>query len=105
MSIRRNLFVALLSALLLVGVAASAATYIAARNEANELFDYQLRQMALSLLDQTLQSQNEIFPEFDYDFIVQVWDSAGTRVYLSDQNIALPQSGLGFDTVPVNGED
>ena len=105
MSIRRNLFVALLSALLLVGLAASAATYIAARNEANELFDYQLRQMALSLRDQTLQSQNEIFPEFDYDFIVQVWDSAGTRVYLSDQNIALPQSGLGFDTVPVNGED
>lgn len=105
MSIRRNLLVALLSALLLVGLAASAATWIAARNEANELFDYQLRQMALSLRDQTLQSRNEIFPEFDYDFIVQVWDATGTRVYLSDQNIALPESGLGFDTVPVNGED
>jgi len=105
MSIRRNLLIALLSALVLVGLAASAATYFAARNEANELFDYQLRQMALSLRDQTLQSRNEFFPEFDYDFIVQVWDSAGTRVYLSNQNIALPQSGLGFDTVPVNGED
>ena len=105
MSIRRNLLVALLSALVLVGLAASAATWIAARNEANELFDYQLRQMALSLRDQTLQSQNEVFPEFDYDFIVQVWDATGTRVYLSDQNIALPESGLGFATVPVNGED
>jgi len=105
MSIRRNLLVALLSALLLVGLAASAATYFAARKEANELFDYQLRQMALSLRDQTLQNRDVLFPDFDYDFIVQVWDREGTRLYFSDQNISLPQSGLGFGTVSVNGED
>jgi len=105
MSIRRNLLVALLSALLLVGLAASAATYFAARKEANELFDYQLRQMALSLRDQTLQNRDVLFPDFDYDFIIQVWDSAGTRLYFSDQNISLPQSGLGFGSVSVGGED
>jgi two-component system, OmpR family, sensor kinase len=105
MSIRNNLLFALLSALLLVGLAASAATYFSARKEANELFDYQLRQMALSLRDQTLQSQNLASPGFDYDFIVQVWDPGGSLVYLSNQNILLPQGSLGFDTVPVNGGD
>ena len=105
MSIRKNLLLTLLSALLLLGLAASAATYFAARKEANELFDYQLRQIALSLRDQTLQSQNLLNPDFDYDFIVQVWDPRGSLVYLSNQNILLPQSTLGFDTVPVNGED
>lgn len=104
-SIRNNLLFALLSALLLVGLAASAATYFSARKEANELFDYQLRQMALSLRDQTLQSQNLASPGFDYDFIVQVWDPGGSLVYLSNQNILLPQGSLGFDTVPVNGGD
>jgi two-component system OmpR family sensor kinase len=105
MSIRKNLLLALLSALLVVGLAASAATYFAARKEANELFDYQLRQMALSLRDQTLQRQNLPYPDFDYDFIVQVWDPTGSLVYLSNQNILLPQSSLGFDTVSVNGAD
>jgi two-component system OmpR family sensor kinase len=104
MSIRRNLLIALLSALLLVGVAASTATYLSARREANDLFDYQLRQMALSLRDQTLQTQTLLSPEFDYDFIVQVWNPAGSLVYLSNQNILLPQSGKGLDTLRVNGE-
>ena len=105
MSIRRNLLVALLSALLLAGLVSSAATYFAARREANDLFDYQLRQMALSLRDQTLQSQTFPYPEFDYDFIVQVWDPRGSLVYLSNQDVLLPQSKGGFDTVSVNGED
>ena len=95
---------ALLLALLLVGLAASAATYFAARREANEMFDYQLRQMALSLRDQTLQAQNLLSPDFDYDFIVQVWDPRGSIVYLSNQNTLLPQSAQGFDTVRVNAE-
>ncbi|HUL40612.1 MAG TPA: ATP-binding protein [Burkholderiales bacterium] len=105
MSIRKNLLLALLSTLLLLGLATSAATYFAARREANELFDYQLRQMALSLRDQTLQSQNTFYPGFDYDFIVQVWNPGGSLVYLSNQNILLPQSKFGFNTVAVNGED
>ena len=104
MSIRRNLLIALLSALLLVGVAASAATYLAARREANDLFDYQLQQLALSLRDQTLRTQTLLSPGFDYDFVVQVWNPAGSLVYLSNQNILLPQSGRGFDTLQVNGE-
>jgi two-component system, OmpR family, sensor kinase len=104
-SIRRKLLVALLSALFLIGVAASGATWFAVHKEANDVFDYQLQQMALSLRDQTMQSQGDLFPGFDYDFIVQVWDPAGSLVYLSNQSILLPQRGNGFETVPVNGQD
>jgi len=104
-SIRRKLLLALLSALLLIGLAASGATWFAVHKAANDVFDYQLQQMALSLRDQTMQNQVELFPGFDYDFIVQVWDPAGSLVYLSNQSIVLPERGKGFETVPVNGKD
>lgn len=110
MSIRRNLLLALLGAVLLVGVAASLATYFAARRQANEMFDYQLRQMALSLRNHSLQPRDDLLPDAllpdaDYDFIVQVWDQSGTRVYLSNQDISLPEGRLGLDTISVNGRD
>ena len=104
MSIRRKLLVALLSALALVGLAASGATWFAVHKEASDLFDRQLEQMALTLRDQTLSSQAG-FAGASYDFIVQVWDPGGSRVYLSDRSVLLPQSGDGFDTVAVNGQD
>jgi two-component system, OmpR family, sensor kinase len=104
-SIRRNLLIGLLSALFLVGLAASAATYVAARRQANEMFDYQLEQMALSLRDQAPEAEADFFPDFAHDFIVQMWGPGGALVYLSNQNVLLPQSGAGFDTVSVNGED
>ena len=104
MSIRRKLLLALLGGLFFIGIAASGATWFAVHREANELFDYQLRQMALSLRDQTLQTQG-VFPGFDYDFIVQVWDPRGALVYLSNESILLPQAGDGYATLPVDGQD
>lgn len=105
-SIRRKLLLALLAALALIGLASSGATWLAVRKEADDLFDYQLQQMALSLRDQTLQSQAAgIFGGLDYDFIVQVWNPHGALVYLSNQGIVLPKSGSGFQTVSVRGED
>lgn len=104
MSIRRKLLVALLAGQFFIGLAASGATWFTVHREANEMFDYQLRQMALSLRDQTLQSQ-AVFPEFDYDFIVQIWNPDGALTYLSNQAIPLPQARDGYATVPVNGQD
>jgi two-component system OmpR family sensor kinase len=104
-SIRRNLLLGLLSALFMVGLAASAATWFAARRQANEMFDYQLEQMALSLRDQAPQAEAELFPDFAHDFIVQMWGPGGALIYLSNQNVQLPRSGAGFATVAVDGED
>ena len=61
--------------------------------------------MALSLRDQTLSSPAGFLDTLDYDFIVQVWNPRGALVYLSNQGIVLPQSGTGFQTVAVRGED
>jgi two-component system, OmpR family, sensor kinase len=104
-SIRRRLLAALLAALFLVGLAASAATWFAARRQANEMFDYQLEQMAESLRDQAPQAEAELFPGFEHDFVVQMWGPGGVLVYLSNQNVTLPRAGAGFDTVSVDGED
>lgn len=104
MSIRRRLLVALLSALALTGLAASAGTWVAARQAANEQFDYQLQQMALTLRDQRLQGPAELFAAWDYDFVVQMWGPRGELVYLSNRGIVLPQVGTGFQTLAVQGE-
>jgi two-component system OmpR family sensor kinase len=102
-SIRRKLLLALLSALVLIGVSASAATWLAVRKEADEIFDYQLQQMALSLRDQTLHAQTGFFGDFDY--VIQVWDPSGSLVYFSNQGVVLPQSRTGFQTVALRGAD
>lgn len=103
-SLRRKLLLALLSALLLVGLAASAGTWLAVRREADQLFDEQLEQMARGLRDQTLSSPAAFLDAFDYDFIVQVWDPHGSLVYLSNRSILLPAARDGFRTIDVNGE-
>jgi signal transduction histidine kinase len=103
-SIRRKLLLALLSALALVGLGASGATWLTVHKEANDLFDRQLEQTALTLRDQTFSGPAGL-ADADYDFIVQVWDPAGSRIYLSDRSVLLPQSAAGFETVSVDGQD
>jgi two-component system, OmpR family, sensor kinase len=105
LSIRRKLLVALLSALLVTGLGASGATWLAVRKEANDLFDYHLEQMALSLRDQTLAVPADFFPNLGHDFVVQVWDPEGVLVYLSGAGVLLPKSGGGYETVSVEGQD
>jgi two-component system OmpR family sensor kinase len=105
LSIRRKLLLALLSALLVTGIGASGATWFAVRKEANDLFDYHLEQMALSLRDQTLSVPADFFPNLGNDFIVQVWDPRGVLVYLSGAGVLLPKSASGYETVSVDGQD
>ena len=56
-SIRRHLLVGLLGALLVAGLAAAAGVYLKAQDEANALFDYQLKQLALALRDPAAMAQ------------------------------------------------
>ncbi len=53
MSMRRRLLFWILAAVLAGGLAAAAVVFFQARTEANDLFDYQLRQLALTLRDRT----------------------------------------------------
>jgi len=104
-SIRGLLLVGLLGGLLTAGVAATAITYWRTRSETNELFDYQLRQMALSLRNQRLAQPDFGIARDDDDFIVQIWQPDGVRIYLSHPGVVLPdQVKLGYDTVTFNDE-
>jgi two-component system OmpR family sensor kinase/two-component system sensor histidine kinase QseC len=106
-SIRTRLVVALTILVALVSLLAALVTYHRVLNETSDLFDYQLRQMALSLRGQvTLAPRIEVPPDQgDADFVVQIWDLFGARVYLSRPGLPmLNQVVLGYTNLSLRGE-
>jgi two-component system OmpR family sensor kinase len=99
-SIRREL-VAWLSAGLLAAIAVAAvATYLRARDEANDIFDYQLTQMAASLTGVPLAGAPPGSAAGADAIVVQVWDRDGVQVFLSQPRQGLPRHAQpGFNTV------
>jgi len=106
-SIRARLLIALISLMALVCISAGAVTYRRVLSETSNLFDYQLRQMALSLRGQvTLAPRVEVPAEQgDTDFVVQIWDLFGARVYLSRPGLPLiDRPTLGYTNLSLGGE-
>lgn len=101
-SLRRTLLVTLLGGILLVTALSGYATYRAARGEIDQLMDYQLRQLALSLRDQHLASgfvEPLAAPDETLDVVIQIWDMQGVRLYLSHPHSALPTlAQFGYST-------
>jgi two-component system OmpR family sensor kinase len=102
-SIRRQLLAGLLASVIVAGAIAAAAVYYSAQREAGELLDYQLRQMALSLRDQTLQGAGFIRGlqyDSEFDFAIDVRGDDGSRLHYSRSRVDLPtESELGYATV------
>jgi signal transduction histidine kinase len=106
-SIRARLLVALIILVAFISLAAAAVTYRRVLNETSTLFDYQLRQMALSLRSQiSLAPRIEVPPDQgDTDFVVQIWDVFGARTYLSRPGLPMiNQTVLGFADLSLRGE-
>jgi two-component system OmpR family sensor kinase/two-component system sensor histidine kinase QseC len=106
-SIRTRLLVALISLFALVSILAAAVSYRRVLGATSILFDYQLRQMALSLRAQvTLAPRIEVPPDQgDTDFVVQIWDLFGARVYLSRPGLPLINRPiLGYADLALRGE-
>ena len=85
-SIRTRLSVFLLLAAVLAAAVIGVATYKNTLKENEELFDYQLRQIALSLRDQGLAAGPALLEGADeaaLDVVVQIWTSNGAVLYLS----------------------
>ena len=102
-SIRDQLLLSLLATVLVGGLGAAAGIYLTVEDEFNELFDYELRQVALSFRDDSLGSPIappvQIVDEED-DLVIQIWNRAGTLVYLSDDLPVLPpRARPGFSLV------
>ena len=101
-SIRRDLLLWLLLALLLGIAAAAVGTYLRAREEANALFDYQLKEMAASLTDAPFVAAppGVLGGGAAGTIVVQIWDRNGVQLYLSQPQRVLPQHAqLGFTTI------
>ncbi len=101
-SIRRKLIVWLLAAVLVAGLTAAWGVYRQARAELDEVFDYHLRQMALSLRDGSFGAAavdpGEIASEFD--FAIQIWSREGVRIYFSRPDAVLPNRAyIGYANV------
>ncbi|HET7728754.1 MAG TPA: ATP-binding protein [Usitatibacter sp.] len=103
MSMRRRLLLWLLSSVLLGGLAAAAVVFVQARAQANEIFDYQLRQLALTLRDRSYdptQLAEALQGEEALEFAIQVWARDGRRIYVSHPQLRVPSPvQVGFDEV------
>jgi len=109
MSIRRQLLLWLLIGLSLAVAAAAVGTYFRARVEANELFDHQLQTMVASLADAPFAAapaEGAGNGAGDDALVVQIWDSNGVRLYLSQPQRVLPQHArIGFNDVHTDEGD
>lgn len=113
-SIRRTLLVWLLAGLAIIGLAASAATYVAARREIGALLDLQLKQLAYSTrMDDLLRGQRPGFDTPDVprgtgitELVTQIWDRDGVLVYWTRPGMGLPVPAReGYSTVGRNGRE
>ena len=102
-SINRRLLVLLLGSLTVAALLAGVSTYLKAHEEISELFDYQLLQMALSLRGQkSFEHRPAAASDFEQedDVTIQVWDTAGSLIYVSFHDTPLPRAlQAGLQTV------
>jgi two-component system OmpR family sensor kinase len=102
-SLRARLLGSLLAGVVLVGAVGGWVVYRNALAEADEFFDYHLREVALFLRDEPVEYllAPQLPPtDASYDFVVQVWSLDGMRVYLSRPHAVLPDiTTIGFSTV------
>ncbi len=106
-SIRSRLLIALLALVAATSLLAGTLTYRRVLAETSLLFDYQLRQMALSLRSQVSMAPRLELPpdQADSDFVIQIWDLYGTRVYLSRPGLPfINQTALGYADVSLGGQ-
>ena len=105
-TLRVRLLLSLLAVLVIAALAMGGSVYWNVLRQTESLFDYQLRQMALSLRD-----QGEIAPEDaraladgQLDYVVQIWRVDGHEVYATQLQTEPPgRAVLGFADIPAGG--
>lgn len=106
-SLRARLLLAVLGLLAAAVLLVGSISYRNVRAETEALFDYQLRQMALSLRDQgeVAPAQAGALVDQQLDFVVQVWTADGRAIYATRRHEVLPQRAqLGFADVRVGAQ-
>jgi two-component system OmpR family sensor kinase len=107
-SLRGRLLWFLLAAITIAAVAQASIAYRSALRDADEIFDYHMQQMALSLRSSAPLSNMEVRSGIESDaenndLVVQVWTPDGVQVFRSVSRADLPQRAvLGFSNVRAN---
>ncbi|RST52953.1 ATP-binding protein [Variovorax sp. DXTD-1] len=106
-SLRARLLWFLLVAIVLAAGAQAVVAYRTVLKEADDIFDYHMQQMALSLragLPPSAAVGGIGSGEQNFEFVVQVWTADGVRIFESAEQAALPQLAvLGFADVRARG--
>jgi two-component system OmpR family sensor kinase len=102
-SLRGRLLWFLLAAITMAAIAQAMIAYRSALSDADQIFDYHMQQMAMSLRSSATLTNKAADtasdPEND-DLVVQVWTPDGAQVFRSLSRAALPQRAvLGFSNV------
>ena len=106
MSLRARLLWFLLTLAAVAALALGGITYRTVLAETDALFDYQLRQMALSLRDQGQASPPAIGDGEPLDYVAQIWSADGVVVYSSHAGTVLPPRVLlGYSEVAAGGRN
>ena len=99
-SLRARLLWFLLAAIVMAASFQAAVAYRTVLHEADEIFDYHMQQMAMSLragLPPGAAVGGLAGGEQNFEFVVQVWTADGERIFESAADAALPQLAvLGF---------
>ncbi len=108
-SLRGRLLWFLLAAISIAAIAQAVIAYRSALSDADQIFDYHMQQMALSLRGGAPLANTEARyggagdPE-NNDLVVQVWTPDGVQVFRTVTRAQLPQLAvLGFSNVEANG--
>jgi two-component system OmpR family sensor kinase len=109
-SIRRRMLVSLMLGLVAVNVVAGYAIFRSARDEASELFDYELRVVASSLPSGVASTAVSVTNDAAMSSLredhlrIETWDNAGRLTYQSRRDEPLPLLGPGLRTVEHDDE-
>lgn len=109
-SLRGRLLWFLLAAITIAAIAQASIAYRTALSDADQIFDYHMQQMALSLRSSApLTNSSSARADLDAaaennDLVVQVWTPDGVQVFRTVSSAHLPQRAvLGFSNVVANG--
>ena len=106
-SVRSQLLMGLIVGLGLMSILAGYGIFQSAREEANELFDYELRSVAISMPQSVADAKlaNSNSGEFeglqDDRVVIQIWDEAGNLTYHSPPGVELPRQDAGFQSIEI----
>jgi two-component system OmpR family sensor kinase len=106
-SVRTQLVISLILGLGAMSLVATYGLFRSAQEEANELFDYELRSVALSLPPSVADAALATRPAKDFEgllddrVVIQIWADSGKDVFLSVPGAELPKQPEGFRSVEV----